>query len=119
MWFAWEPEAVWIDADTETKSYPQRVERKPNAAVAVVDFDPAVGRVQHVGMRGTATPEPFEESRANRFLRRYHGDDESAWADRFTGPWDEHRWRFIRFDHDTVVARNQSYRCSLDRDYFR
>lgn len=116
LWYAWEEGAIWVVADTETKSYPDRVERNPDAAVAVVDFDPVVGRVQHVGMRGSATLEPFDEARANRLFRRYLGDDDSAWDERFTGPWDERRWRFIRFEPETVVARDQSYEGRLDPD---
>lgn len=119
LWFLWEGGCIWIIADTETKSYPRRVERDPRAALAIVDFDPGTGLVHHVGMRGRATLEPFDEERADRLLRKYLGEDEGDWdRDRFAGPWDE-RWRFVQFDPETVVARDQSYeagRQRLDRE---
>ncbi|WP_119813810.1 hypothetical protein [Halalkaliarchaeum desulfuricum] len=93
----------------ETKSYPVRVEHNPRTAIAIVDFDPATGLVQHVGMRGAATLEGLDEQRVERLLGKYLGDDQTGWDERFTGPWDETRWRFIRFEPDTVVARDQSY----------
>lgn len=108
LWFLWEDDAIWIIADTETKTYPDRVRRDGRVALAIVDFDPPTGRVQHVGMRGHATIEPFDVDRANRLLRRYLGEDRSAWDPRFRGPWGDH-WRFIRVDPETVVARDQSY----------
>jgi hypothetical protein len=109
LWFLWEASAVWILADTKTKTYPRRIERDSRAALAIVDFDPATGLVQHVGMRGQATLDPFDESRAKRLLRKYLGDDETEWnQERFGGPWND-RWQFIRFEPATVVARDHSY----------
>lgn len=109
LWFLWEEDCIWIIADTETRTYPSRVEQDPRAALAIVDFEPQTGLVQHVGMRGQATLEPFDEDRANQILSKYLGEDKEQWdRDRFAGPWDE-RWRLIRVDPDTVVARDQSY----------
>lgn len=109
LWFLWEDDHIWIIADTKTKSYAKRVEADPRAALAIVDFDPRTGLVQHVGMRGTATLEPFDEARAIRLLSKYLGEDTEQWdRDRFGGPWDD-RWQFIRFEPGTVVARDQSY----------
>ncbi len=111
LWFRWEDEAVWIIADTETKTYPDRVRRDARVAAAIVDFDPATGLVQHVGIRGRAGLEPFDVDRANRLLAEYLGSDREAWDDRFTGPWED-QWRLLRIDPDTVVARDQSYAVS-------
>lgn len=111
LWFLWEDDAVWIIADTETKSYPDRVRRDDRVALAIVDFDPGIGLVQHVGMRGRGSIEPFDVDRAERLLSRYLGDDRDGWDARFTGPWDE-RWQLLRVDPETVVARDQSYTAS-------
>ena len=108
LWFLWEDGILWTIADTEGKSYPQRVADNPETAVAVVDFDPETGLVQHVGMRGTATLEPFEEHIAQAIVRKYLGEDPETWDPRFDREWDD-RWRLVRFEPDTVVARDQSY----------
>ncbi|MFP4591228.1 MAG: pyridoxamine 5'-phosphate oxidase family protein [Halobacteriales archaeon] len=108
LWYLHEDDALWIIADTETKTHPERIRRDPRVAAAIVDFDAPTGLVQHVGVRGRATLAPFDVSRANRLLARYLGDDRSTWDPRFTGPWDD-RWRFIRLEPATVVARDQSF----------
>lgn len=109
LWFLWDDGAIWIIADTEEKSYTDRVERDPRAAIAIVDFDVETGLVQHVGMRGRATVEPFDEARAGRLLERYLGEDRADWdRERFGGDWDP-KWGLIRFEPETVVARDQSY----------
>ena len=110
LWFLWEDGAIWIIANTE-KTYPGRIERNPVTALAIVDFDRTTGTVQHVGMRGEATVEPHDPPRAERLLRRYLGPDKDAWdTNRFSDPseWGE-EMVMIRFDPDTVVARDQSY----------
>ncbi|WP_265111146.1 pyridoxamine 5'-phosphate oxidase family protein [Halosolutus halophilus] len=112
LWYLWEDESVWIIADTVAKTYPDRVHRDSRAAIAIVDFDAAGGRVHHVGMRGTAVLEPFDVDRAERLLERYLGLDRDAWDPRFRG-LDPDRWAFVRFDPDTVVARDQSFASSL------
>lgn len=113
LWFHWEDGAIWIIADTETKSYPDRVRGHPETALSIVDYDPGTGLVQHVGMRGEATLVPFDETLARRLLRRYLGPDVPSWDPRFAGPWDD-RWRLLRFEPATVVARDQSYEVADD-----
>ena len=110
LWFLWEDGAVWTVANGE-KSYPKRVEAHPETAVAVIDFERATGRVEHVGMRGRATVEPHDPDRAIRLLKPYLGPDPEAWdQDRFPDP---HEWGeemvMLRFVPGTVVARDQSY----------
>ena len=46
LWFLWEDGAVWNVAQLDGRSYPERVRAYPETAVAVVDFDPATGRVE-------------------------------------------------------------------------
>ena len=108
LWFLWEDEAVWIVARLDGRSYPERVERDPRSAVAIVDFDPATGRVEHVGMRGAASLEPYDEARAHRLFGKYLGDDPAGWPGMFVD-FDTANYRLIRFDPETVVARDQSY----------
>lgn len=110
LWFLWEDGAVWIVANEE-KTYPERVEARPETALAVVDFERATGRVQHVGMRGTATVEPHDPERAIRLLKPYLGPHPEEWdQDRFPDP---HEWGaemvMVEFVPGTVVARDQSY----------
>jgi nitroimidazol reductase NimA-like FMN-containing flavoprotein (pyridoxamine 5'-phosphate oxidase superfamily) len=110
LWFLWEDEAVWIIGNDE-KTYPERVERQSRTALAIVDFEVTTGRVQHVGMRGTATVEPHDPARAERLLEKYLGADSEAWDREFFGY--PHEWGdemvCLRFDPETVVARDQSY----------
>ena len=78
LWFLWEDGAVWNVARLDSRSYPERVQEYPETAVAVVDFEPATGRVEHVGMRGEATLEPYGRPRAGRLFEKYLGDDREA-----------------------------------------
>lgn len=110
LWFRWEDGAVWIIGD-ERKTYPRRVRDHPETALAVVDFDPAKGRVEHVGMRGRATVEPHDPALAERLLEGYLGPARAEWDEAFFG--DPYEWGaemvLLRFDPETVVARDQSY----------
>src|SRR5262249_43026881 len=80
VWFHWDGSAVWIiGGDT----FPANLRRDPRCAVGVVDFDPATGRCQHVGIRGTAEVLPFDTATARTIFRRYFGPDEADWDPRF------------------------------------
>lgn len=110
LWFLREDGAVWIIGDGR-KTYPGRIEDCPETALAVVDFDRATGTVEHVGMRGRATVEPHDPARSERLLERYLGPDSDEYDEAFFGDPDE--WGdetvTVRFDPETVVARDQSY----------
>ena len=108
LWFRWAEGAIWHIAQTDGRSYPERVRRDPRTALAVVDFDPAAGRVEHVGMRGEASLVPYDPDRAGRLLAKYLGPDREQWPDRFSG-LDAEGYRLIRVEPATVVARDQSY----------
>jgi nitroimidazol reductase NimA-like FMN-containing flavoprotein (pyridoxamine 5'-phosphate oxidase superfamily) len=114
LWFLWEDDAIWIIANA-AKTYPSRVEQNSETALAIVDFDRTTGAVHHVGMRGQATVEPHDPARAERLLSRYLGHDKDEWDKPFFG--DPYEWGdemvMIRFDPETVVARDQSYSPSL------
>lgn len=114
LWFLWEDEAIWIIATLATKTFPERIEEDPRTAISIVDFDPETGRVQHVGLRGHATLEPFEGERGERLLSQYLGEDKTSWDEQFRGLGEvAERYAFIRFVPETVVARDQSYSGSL------
>ena len=113
LWFLWEDGAVRNVARLDERSYPERVQEYPETAVAVVDFDPATGRVEHVGMRGEATLEPYDRRRAGRLFEKYLGDDREAWPEMFRG-LEADEYRLVRFDPETVVARDQSYPAPAD-----
>ncbi|KYH27683.1 pyridoxamine 5'-phosphate oxidase [Halalkalicoccus paucihalophilus] len=109
LWYLWEEGAVWIAVNPELKSYPDRIESDPRTALAVVDFDASRGLVQHVGMRGTASIEAFDPEKATRLFGRYLGPEE-GWDGRFHAVFERNeRYRLVKFEPGTVVARDQSY----------
>lgn len=108
LWFLWEDRSVWHIAQTSGRSYPERVRRDPRTALAVVDFDPESGRVEHVGIRGEASLEPYDPDRAGRLLATYLGPDRQQWPDRFAG-LDADGYRLLEVEPVTAVARDQSY----------
>ena len=118
VWFSWEQEAVWIIASRATDTFPTRIEREPRCAIGIVDFDPRIGLVQHVGMRGRATVEPFDADRARRLLARYLGADQTRWDRRFRAtvrsPAAE-QTILVRFVPETVVARDVSFIAAGDQ----
>ncbi|WP_254839324.1 pyridoxamine 5'-phosphate oxidase family protein [Natronomonas marina] len=111
VWYLWEEGAAWILGDAATDTFPARVEREPACSLGVVDFDAERGLVQHVGVRGHGTVEPFDRDRAERLLARYLGADRADWDGRFseyvTNPTETAL--LVRIEPDTVVARDQSY----------
>jgi hypothetical protein len=107
--FSGEDGALWIIASLHGDSFPRRVEREPRCAIGIVDFDPEHGLVHHVGMRGRASIEPFDRNRAARLLRRYLGERLEAWDRRFQDTLEDPDNILIRFNPETIVARDQSY----------
>ena len=112
VWFLWEQNALWIIGNYQTDSFPRRIERDRRCAIGIVDFDKATGLVQHIGLRGSAYLEPHDAERMKRLLSRYMGDVES-WDSRFVEILDDENYIFLRFEPETVVVRDQSYRAGL------
>jgi hypothetical protein len=107
LWYLWEADTLWCIA-TRTRSYVDRIDDNPQTAVAIVDFDPEAGLVQHVGMRGLSRIEPFDPALGDQLLGRYLGENENGWPDRFRDlSVEDHA--ILRFNPSTVVARDQSY----------
>jgi hypothetical protein len=109
VWFLWEGGALWIIGNRVTDTFPSRVAREPRCAVGVVDFDAATGRVLHVGFRGRARLEAHDAERMRRLLGRYMGE-EARWDSRFVEIPDDDDYIFVRFEPETAVVRDQSYK---------
>ncbi len=115
VWFLWEAGALWIIGNYRTDSFPKRIEREPRSAVGIVDFNPATGLVQHVGFRGRAGLEAHDPERMKRLLSRYMGGVE-RWDARFVEILDDADYIFIRFEPETAVIRDQSYKLNVSSD---
>ncbi len=109
VWFLWEEDALWIIGNYRTDTFPRRVEREPRCAVGIVDLDPATGLVRHAGFRGRARLTPHDPARMERLLNRYMGE-RGAWDTRFVEILDDADYIFVRFEPETAVVRDQSYR---------
>jgi hypothetical protein len=108
VWFHWDGRAFWVIGGT---SFPGNLKRDPRCALGIVDWDPALGRSQHVGVRGRAEVLAFDVAMARTIFRRYFGPQEDDWdgrfADVFTG---EPGLEMVRILPETVVVRDQSYK---------
>src|SRR3954467_3845159 len=63
VWFHWDGAALWIIGGT---SFPANLRREPRCAIGIVDWEPASGLSQHVGLRGRAEVLPFDTTVARR-----------------------------------------------------
>jgi pyridoxamine 5'-phosphate oxidase-like protein len=109
VWFLWEEGALWIIGNLKTDSFPNRIAADSRCAMGIVDFDASTGLVQHVGFRGQARLEPHDPQRMERLLSRYLGMIEK-WDPRFVTILDDADYVFVRFEPETAVIRDQSYR---------
>jgi hypothetical protein len=109
LWFLWEEGTVWIIGDETTDTFPARIRDDPRCAISMIDFDRSTGLVEHVGMRGKASIQPFDQERARKLLKRYLGEYEPAWDKRFQRTLEEQTGLLVRFEPETVVVRDVSY----------
>ena len=109
VWFLWEDGALWIIGNYRTDSFPKRIEQDPRCAIGIVDFDASTGLVQHLGFRGLASLQPSDVERTKRLLSRYMGKLED-WDARFVEILGDAEYIFIRFEPETAVVRDQSYK---------
>ncbi len=113
LWYLWEDGAFWFIVEVGYNTFHERVRANPSVSIGVVDFDPATGHLQHVGVRGRGHVVPWDDARASRLLRRYYrhlrGYRESPFR-----PGERVGGRlpmvFVRVDPESVVLREQSYR---------
>jgi hypothetical protein len=107
VWFHWDGRALWILGGT---TFPENLRREPRCALGIVDWDPASGRSQHVGLRGRAEVLPFDPAIARAIFAKYLGPDEDRWDPRFREDVDGTTGLpLVRFTPETVVLRDQSY----------
>jgi general stress protein 26 len=109
LWFLWEDGAIWIIGNETTDTFPERIRNQSRCAISFIDFDKRTGRVEHVGMRGRASIQPFAQERARKLLKRYLGEQEPAWDMRFQRALEEPTSLLVRFEPETVVIRDVSY----------
>ena len=108
VWFLWEEGAIWLIGNGRD-SFPKRIQKDGRCAIGIVDFDLQRGLLQHVGFRGVARVVPLDRGRLHRLLRRYLGDDESAWNPGFRASVIDGLDLMVRFEPISIVARDQSY----------
>jgi hypothetical protein len=109
VWFLWEDGAIWFIGDRKNDSFPHRLAHDSRCAVGIMDFNKDTGLMQHVGLRGQSTIEPFELERARRLLCRYLGEDPQRWPGRYLHVLENPDNLLVRFEPEVAVARDQSY----------
>ena len=82
LWFLWEDDAFWWLTGSYSK-LPERLARDPKVSLVIDACDLATGTVLQVISSGTAKVVPMDPDRARRKLRRYLGEDEHSWPERF------------------------------------
>ena len=108
VWFHWDGRALWFIGGT---SFPANLLVEPRCAIGIVDWDPASGLSQHVGLRGRVEVLPFDNAVARTIFRKYFGPDEERWDPRFREDIEgESGVPLIRFTPETVVLRDESYK---------
>jgi hypothetical protein len=114
VWFHWDGRALWIIGGT---TFPENLRREPRCAIGIVDWDPASGLSQHVGLRGRAEILEFDPAVARTVFNKYLGSDERGWDPRFREDIEgETGVPLVRFTPETVVVRDQSYKPPRARD---
>ncbi|RKS10702.1 general stress protein 26 [Nocardiopsis sp. Huas11] len=105
VWFLWESGALWWP----TGSYSvvaKHVQREPRVSVVVDTCDLERMEFLQVNMRGTAEVVSFDRALMTRLLRRYLGDDETAWHEDFRSHAKESR--LVRFTPERTRVQDLS-----------
>lgn len=112
FWYLWENESVWMIVEEGYNTAQNRVRKDPRVALAFAELDAAAGRLHHVGMRGRATVEPWDDARAARLHQRYYRRL-PGYRDQLFQPGDKVTGRlpmvWLRVVPDTVVLRSWEY----------
>ncbi len=82
VWFLWEEGAFWILTGPWSRVM-RDVEHDRQVALVVDVSNLDTGEIKQVTARGRAELLPWDAERGRRLLRRYLGDDVSAWDNRF------------------------------------
>jgi hypothetical protein len=110
VWFFWDGRSAWIIGGT---SFPANLKREPRCALGIVDWRPATGLSQHVGIRGRAEVLPFDPDKARAVFRKYFGPDEADWDPRFDDTFSANpALELVRIWPETIVIRDQSYQAT-------
>lgn len=72
LWFLWEGKAMWFIVEEGYNTFQLRIRDDPRVAIGIVDFDPRAGSLQHVGIRGLGSLEPWDDDLAERLHHRYY-----------------------------------------------
>lgn len=107
VWFLWDGTTVFAIA-TQASGFVQRLERDHRAALSIVDFDLADGRLVHVGMRGRVTLNPMDDALRQRLVARYLGSPIN-WDASFDKDVVEKQNVLLAFTPGSTVVRDQSY----------
>ena len=75
VWFHWDGQAVWIIGGT---TFPENLRREPRCAISIVDWNPATGLSQHIGLRGRAEILAFDPAVARTIFRKSFGPAEDG-----------------------------------------
>ena len=115
LWYLWEEQAFWwLTGDWSRLARILADDSK--VALVVDDCDLQSGEVLQVSCRGRASVVPFDAGRAGRKLRRYLGDDESSWDERFLkGTFGNPSVRLVRLVPSSLIARDLSFRPATPR----
>jgi len=114
-WFLWEDSALWLIAASDS-SFPKRISNDARCALGIIDFDLERGFLQHVGMRGRGVVIPCDRRRLIRLLTRYLGPP-TEWNPWFKESVIDKQDVMVRFEPETIVARDQSYfKSNIDKN---
>jgi len=67
VWFHWEENCLWVIGNS-SDTFPLRINKNPECAMGIVDFNCDTGLVLHAGFRGVATVESFDQELAKCLL---------------------------------------------------
>jgi len=112
VWFLWE-DGAFCGLTESWSRLPRLVADDPRVALVVDSCDLATGRTLKVTARGRAELRPFDPDRARRKFRRYLGDDEERWDERFRSEtFEDPTAAFLRLRPDRLRARDVSFTVS-------
>lgn len=72
FWYLWENGAFWMIVEVGYNTAHLRAQKDPRVALAITEFDAVHGTIRHVGVRGRAEVEPWDDARAARLHDRYY-----------------------------------------------
>ncbi|MCJ0919832.1 pyridoxamine 5'-phosphate oxidase family protein [Mammaliicoccus sciuri] len=108
VWFIWDNKSLWFIGNYKTDSFPKRIEENGKCAIGIVEYDVTNGIVKHIGFRGYAYLEKADNKIIKKLFHKYMGE-ENNWHPRFKSVLGNTDYVLIRFEYQTIVARDQSY----------